>query len=833
MRDTSRNEPLPVLNFRDAIVRATMTQGRMILVAPTGSGKSTQAPAFFLEPSLDVPGKILVLQPRRIAARNLAAWVARSLNTILGGVVGYQVRFESRASADTRLLFQTYGVFFQQLQSNPTLRGISLVILDEFHERTLEADGSLAWLKELQATARPDLKLIVMSATLQAESLVDYMAPASLLEIPGRLYPVSIQHQAPIAHEPVWQQAHRAFRSLLAGGLQGTALIFMPGVGEIRRTVETLGPLAREQRWALYELHGSMEVQAQQRVFNVSPDRPENRIIVATNVAETSLTIPGVTAVIDSGLARVARYDPGRDMNTLYLGRISRQNADQRAGRAGRTGPGVCRRLWSAETEKGMSDTLEPESVRLELTPLVLSVRNLLSHSPATTRPSYERPYLLDWLTPPNPAFWDHADQVLRDLSAVAADGRVTDLGKSLLRFPVHPRLADILLAADRRSVAPLVAAMIAVLENKTGPDKGEPTDLFELGRELYERPDARSFDTAVRDAYRQLLRLVPEGAEGRRVAPDAAEWRMLASQCWLIGYKDRIAVRMGNTQSFLLADGRRGTVAGAPKDLQILLALVLHETGGATQNRQTTIPVYLACEAEWVEALFPEDNTSAAVTVWDAERKKVIAEEQRRFKNLVLQRRPMPAEAADPEQAEYLLVEKLLAKEITLSTLDEEVEQLVYRVHLVAREFPEYGIPKMDAEDWRLLYHELCRGKLSLRELEQVSLTGLIKSYVGRPLMEFIDRAAPTMRVLPSGRKGRFTYFPDAPPELSARLGDFIGLQGKTRICEGRVEVVYAILAPNYRVVQKTDDLTGFWKNTYPEVKKELQRRYPKHPWP
>jgi ATP-dependent helicase HrpB len=809
-----------------------MDRGRLILAAPPGSGKSTQVPQFFLNPETRLAGKILVLQPRRIAARNLALRVSQELGAPLGTVVGYQIRFESNTTPDTRIIFQTYGVFFQHLQTNPHLRGVGLVMLDEFHERTLEADGALAWMREIQSTVRPDIKLVVMSATLETESLVEYLAPAVRLEIPGRRYPVAIKHQTPLIQEPVWQQAYRAFRSLLQQGLRGTVLIFMPGVGEIRRTVETLGPLCREQGWAMDELHGSMAAAEQQRVLNVPPGHSPARVIVSTNVAETSLTIPGVTAVIDSGLARTARYDPDRDMNTLYLGRISLQNARQRTGRAGRTAPGLCLRLWSPETEKGMVDALEPEILRLELTAFVLALRRLAASNSAPSRP-----YLLDWLTPPNAKFWDSAERLLKDLGAIDAAGRVTDLGKSVLRFPLHPRLAVIMLDAVPRGVANVVAAMMAILENNAAPDKNEPIDLFEQGRELSIHPKAKHFDVAIRSAYQQLLNIIesrPRHPRGDVVDTDSVEeLRAITSRCWMTGYKDRLAVRIGDTKSFLLADGRKGTVTGAVKDLNVIIALALHETGGAGQNRQTTIPIYLPGEARWIEALFPEECRWVRVTEWDALRKKVVAEEQLRFKELILQRRPLPAERVDREEAERLLVEKLLAGEIVPATFTEAVEQLVYRVQLVAREFPDYGLPKLDAEDWHLIYQELCRGKVSLSEVEQVSLLGAIKSYVGNMLMDFVDAAAPVARKLPSGKTAKFTYYPDGPPELTARLGDFLGLQGKTRICQGKVEVVYKILAPNYQVVQKTDDLTSFWRNTYPEVKKELQRRYPKHPWP
>lgn len=876
---------LPILAHRQAIVDAVARDRVLILCAPPGTGKSTQVPRYLL----DRPGKILVLQPRRIAARNLALRVAEEMGEAVGGTVGYQVRFEGKSKEDTRILYQTYGVFFQQLLGDPLLEGIGTVLLDEFHERTLEADATLAWLKRLRAHARPDLAMVVMSATLELEGLKAYLAPAPLIEVAAETFPVEISHQPPMTQEPMNLQALRAFKRLLSQGLSGSVLIFMPGQGEIRRTLEAFDPLCRQHGIGLFELHGSMDMEAQQRALRAP--QSGTCVIVSTNVAETSLTIPGITVVIDSGQARIAAYSTQRDMNTLYLGSISLQNARQRAGRAGRTAPGTCIRLWSADRERAMPAALDPEILRVEPTDMVLSLHSLADRFGRINKASgTEGDMLIPWLTPPARPLWDKAEKSLERIGAIlpsggtapgtegggasvtggagvaAADGvpaaggsRITDIGRTLVRFPAHPVLARVLLDAKRAGVGPQAAAMAAVLESQTRRAKGAPADLFALGIDLATDVEARRFDRETRESYKQLLRLldkapavgglpqgdragtVPAGKGGvpstHRLTPQQEEDRLraAATRCWIVPFQDRIAVRADKSLSFLLADGRKGVVESGqvPANISVILALELHETGGANQNRQVGIPMLLPCEPAWVEDAFPGECRWAKVGGWDEARGRVTQEEHLLFRGLALERKTLKDGVLSPEESERLLVDRLVSGEIELPNFDDEAKQWVQRIRLAAKHFPEYGLPKLDEEDWRLIYHEICEGRSSVRDLESASVSRALREYLGDSLASFVDKAAPVSLKLAGGRMGKLTYFENAPPELSARLGDFVGMQGRTSILEGKVEIVYDILAPNYRTVQKTSDLSSFWINTYPEVKKELKRRYPKHPWP
>ncbi len=805
---------LPILAHAAAIRALVADRRRIILSAPPGTGKSTQVPQILLPES----GRAIVLQPRRIAARNLAVRVAQERGEEVGGTVGYQVRFERASQEATRLLYATYGIFWQQLLQDPTVPDVAVVILDEFHERTLEADAVLAWVRTLQRTTRPDLVLVVMSATLDGAPLTSYLE-APLLEVDARLHPVSIEYLPPNPQEPPWTHAVRAFRMLVAQGLDGSVLAFMPGGGEIRRTAENLEPIARSLGWRVLELSGAQSLEDQQRALSL-PAR-ERCVIVATNIAETSLTIPGVVAVIDSGLARQAAYDPYRDLDTLHLGWISRQNAAQRAGRAGRLCPGRCVRLWSRSHETGMPEALAPEIQRLDLSRLALACSAL--------------PEVPEWLTAPDPERWKQAHDRLTGLGAVGSNGRITATGRRLLRFPLPPALARVLAAAQEGAVVTLCAAMIAILEAADRRSISDEGDLYTLGLALVREAKGRRPERDVVETYRQLLRLAyPSRADTDNALAAAepgsaldTERRRAVTGAWLSAFGSRLAFR--RDKAFELADGRKGLVSAGQPASSLLLALELHEVGGIGRNRQVSIPLYLPCEPDWLEA----GVEPVTVCEWDPDRQRVVQTREWRSGGQTVRCEALRAADWDARLAEEMLVEKLLAGEARLEARDEDVEQWILRIRTAARVWPEAKVPVLEAEDWRVVYHEVCAGKASPRDIDKSALLTVLQEYVGWDVWARLEQAAPTRYRLPSGRQARITYFADAPPELSARLGDLIGLQGTMQLFEGRVQVLFDILAPNMRTVQKTHDLSGFWANTYPEIKRELQRRYPKHPWP
>ena len=798
--------PLPIDPARERILQALDDAGALVLTAPTGSGKSTRTPAFLMG---RVKGRILVLEPRRIAARSLAARVAAEDGTALGATVGYQVRFESRCRADTRVVFQTYGVFIAQMLRDPSLSGVGAVLLDEFHERTLECDLALAWLKALKAGRRSDLLLVVMSATLDAGPLADYLPGAARVDVPGRLFPVDVRHQGSDARGAE-EGALKAVQALAREGLDGSVLVFMPGMREIRRALDALGPLCRAQGLALQSLHGSMELSEQQEVL--SPAASTRRVIVATNVAETGLTVPGVTAVVDSGLHRVAAYDAARDLNTLTLARVSLANAAQRAGRAGRTAPGRCVRLWSRTDEMSMPDSLKPEVRRLELSALRLQTAAL--------------PEPVTWLTPPQEAAWSAAGHCLEAVGAVDGAGRVTARGRALIRYPAPPRLASVLEAA--RALGALdyerACAMAAVFEGASERRPGRTADLAELAEGLL-IGSREELPWETNEAFRQLMRLEkPDGGAGPAGALE---------KIWLEAFVGRLAAREGSGAFYRLADGRGVTLADEKSPPTLLLALDVRERVGGGQARQVSVNLYLRVTLETVQDAFPGECAWAKAAEFDDKAGRVVKEERLLFRGLVLARREAPRAKGDRKEAAALWAEKYALGELTHPGFDEKAAQLVVRIALARGLYPDMGFPAMDPDDWKLVYGELCSGKNTLKDIERAALEPHIRSYLGPALEGFLERTLPVGRRLPSGKTGRLTYFAGRPPELAARLGDFLKMTGTLALCEGRLSVLFDILAPNYRTVQKTPDLGSFWKNTYPEVKKELKRRYPKHPWP
>jgi len=802
------NPPLPIAPFRDAIVAELERAGALILTAPTGSGKSTQVPQFLRGRT---EGRILVLEPRRLSARSLAARVASETKTALGTEIGYQVRFDSRCGPKTGVVFQTYGLFIQRLLAEPDLPDVGAVVLDEFHERTLECDLALAWLRTARK-ARPDLKAVVMSATLEGEALARYLPEAARVEVPGRLYPVDIRHSPLAAREGSAEGALNALRDLSREGLNGSVLVFMPGVREIRRALTVLGPYCREQGLDLRALHGSMDLDAQQQVLEPSE---KHRVIVTTNVAETGLTVPGVTMVIDGGQHRVSAFDAARGINTLYVTRISRANAAQRAGRAGRTAPGRCVRLWSRADEASMAESLTPEIARLELSPLFLEAATL--------------PAPVEWLTPPQPAAWAAARSSLLSLGAIDEQGRVTARGRALARWPAPPRVAAVLEAAKALgpSAFERACAMAATFETYGDRPPSSPAELGALADDLtYGGRGELPWETT--EVFRQFKRLGESGANAGADAPKDALLKL-----WVDAFGDRLAAREGDGVFYRLGDGRGATLS-VPKDPPpLILALDARERAGGGQARQAGVSLYLALTPERLEKLFPGECAWTSWSGFDERKQRVVREERLMFRGLALERKETNARKEDKRAAAEIWAEKYATGESRHPGLDEKVEQLVTRIRLARQLYPDLGYPEMSADDWRLIYGEAFHGKNSVKDVERASLLPHVESYLGPALKPHLDRVLPTTKRLPSGKSGRFTYFLPARAELNARLGDFVKMTGTLALCEGRLPVAFDILAPNYRTVQKTNDLSSFWANAYPTVKKELQRRYPKHPWP
>lgn len=827
---------LPVSNHRNEIVAALSSKRCVIVSSPPGSGKSTCVPRFFADHP-DIPGRILVLQPRRLAARHLAAYCARLSGEVVGETVGYQVRFDTAVGPRTRIVFQTYGVFVRQLLDNPSMEGVGMVVLDEFHERTLEADLALAWIRTVRERSRRGPALVVMSATLAGDALARYMGGAPLVEAKGRVFPVEISRQAPKPFEKPEQQAVRCVQMRLQGEPDGSFLIFMPGTAEIRRTTELLEPICRRAALPVFALHSRLGLDEQLGVLDEAAKRPV--VIVSTNVAETSLTIPGVTTVIDCGYERRAAYDPGRRRNTLYQALISRGSATQRAGRAGRTVPGRCIQLWPEQTDAAMPESVAPEIARLELSSTALTALTLCRRAGLAPQSAL----VLDWLTPPEPERWKQAIDTLERLGATRSEHSVPtllDFGDQLARWPTDPLPAAILEASTRAGVSLLSCAAIAIWENEEG--KGVHADVLDAALTLAQDRHDRDISPDVRRAYDALCRMCDrrelerERAElGTATTADRiSRLRRRMCTCWLKLLTERIAVREPDGGRYVLADGT-GVRIETPRALtyttpEAIIALSTLETGGAGRNRTTLAPQFVPLETAWLEEVFADRLTLESECRWDSTSRAVVAEERTMMGTLIVRRESVPGAASDASATADILVDRILGGDIAL--LDDQTRQLAFRIACVARAMPERSIPSLDGDGWRRIYRAHAHGKSSASELEKSDIVPHIMAYAGLSSQD-LDRLAPTRIKLSSGRAGRVAYFESTPPELSARIGDLIGIRGPFTVCQGRVRGVYDILAPNMRTVQKTADLDGFWSRAYPEIRNELRRRYPRHPWP
>jgi ATP-dependent helicase HrpB len=841
---------LPIYELESAIVAAIRAQGRLIVQAPTGSGKTTQIPQMLLRHGLlGERGQAVILQPRRLAARMLAKRVAEEVGTPLGQTVGYQIRLESRVSDATRLRFVTEGILLRQMSFDVTLRGIAAVVFDEFHERHLYGDISLARALQIQQTTRPDLKIIVMSATLDAGALRTYLAPCEVLVSQGRGFPVRIEYlPKPVDFdaEPVWEVAVRECERVAAAA-GGDLLVFMPGAYEINRTLQALQNARALRGFAVFPLHGELSPEAQDRAVARGEGR---KIIVATNVAETSLTIDGVTAVIDAGLARIARFDPNRGINTLLVEKISAASADQRAGRAGRTAPGVAVRLWTErEHEKRPRHEL-PEVKRLDLSEVVLT----LKASGITDVGQFP------WLERPEPKSLERAETLLADLGALAGPNRaITDTGRKMLRFPVHPRYARMFLAAqDRRCVRP-VALMAALTQGRGFLMRGVPKEVEQARENLLGEEHESDFFLLMRawryadqhgysiDACR---RLGIHAQSARQVGPlfeqfleiahaeglDISDHRVDGAEtrkCVLAGFSDQLARRLdAGTLRCELVHGRRGVLAreSAIQQAKLLVAAEISEIGGRGGEVSVLLSLATAVEETWLAELFPDDYRSVQGVVFDEVAKRVVARRERRFRDLVLEAKG--SEEVPLNEAAALLSREVLAGRITIDAWDEAVEQWIVRVNRLAEWFPELEIAPLTEADRATLIEQICYGETSVRGVKGREVMPTLREWLTAEQLAVLDTYLPERLTMANGRRSKIRYEKEGPPVLSARIQELYGVEGRFTLGHGRVPVKIEVLAPNHRPLQVTDDLTSFWRDMYPKIKAEYSRRYPRHEW-
>jgi ATP-dependent helicase HrpB len=841
---------LPIYEIEQAIVTSVQEHGRVIVSAPTGSGKSTQVPQMLLDHGLLGAGQVVILQPRRLATRLLAARVAWERKVELGREVGYQIRFENVSSEATRIRFVTEGVLLRQIVQDPSLKGIAAIIFDEFHERHLYGDITLARALDLQDSQRRDLKILVMSATLDAARLEGYLKPCRVLESQGRTFPVDIQFASSPSYvdkRPVWELAAEAFSDFVSSGGEGDVLAFMPGGFEISQTIEAIRHCDESRGFILLPLHGELPPTDQ----DAAVARYEKRkVVVATNVAETSLTIDGIRCVIDSGLARIPRYDPYRGINTLLIDKISQASADQRAGRAGRTAPGVCMRLWSREEHGHRAVQETPEIKRLDLAEVVLTLKAAGIQDLRKFR----------WLEPPEEHALQHAEELLADLGALKGpDHHISPVGLKMLAFPLHPRYSRMLLAAqDYRCVyqACLVAALTQgrdlLLRNVDRDTARYREDLLgdKASSDFWMLMRAWNYASKNNFQMNACRRLGVHMVTARQVGPLLQQFLEIARRegldaapceipdeallkCILMGFSDRVARRVDSgTLRCDLVHGRRGVLAreSAVQNQPLLVAAEVREVEGKDKAVNTLLSLATAIEEPWLRELFPEDINTTPRVFYDATSKRVYAEEQLRFRDLAIGTRRV--DPPPPEEAARLLSEEVIAGRLILKEWDQGIEQWVLRLNLLSQWCPELALPAIGDQDRRHLIEQICHGAISYKDIKDKPVKPVIRSWLSTAQEELLEKHAPERLTLTNGRTPKVVYETGAPPHIAVRIQELYDVNATPRIAMGRVPVLVHILAPNMRPVQITQDLAGFWREHYPRVKQELQRKYPKHQW-
>ena len=822
--------PLPIDDFLPEICRSVREAGVLALVAEPGAGKTTRVPPALVDSGVLGSGRLIVLQPRRVAARQAARRISAERGQAVGAFAGYRVRFESRTGRETRIEVVTEGILTRMLQSDPGLARAAGVVLDEFHERSLHADLALALLAQVRASLRPDLKLVVMSATLESEAVAEFLG-APVLRVPGRVHPLEIEYSGSDAREPTEKRVARGVRRALARE-GGDVLVFLPGVGEIRRASRELEPVARERDLELLELYGDQRPEVQDRVFTPGARR---RVLLATNVAETSITVPGVDCVVDSGLARSASHDAGRGVDRLELKRISKASAAQRAGRAGRLGPGRVVRLWTEAEETGMREHELPEVRRVDLTGCVLELhvwgeRDLSAFA---------------WFEAPDRAAVVRAEELLVRLGALTpGDLAPTELGRALAGIPAHPRLARILFACFEIGALEQGALFCALLSERDvlrrsphGRESRLPTGPSDLlaRRDLIDgRASSLELDRgaarAVERTRAQLERIAARAFGDAPSAPAPVSDDQLLHAVFT-GFPDRLAVRSraGGSEGRMV--GGTGVVL-APESAvreEPLFCVLECELGRRGERSRARVRQASAVRPEWLEAVPGEALHLEEDTRLEGQR--VVRVRRKLYEDLLLEE----VELGRPDEAPAtrLLLEAARREGGRALGRTPAALSLLARVRSLAAWMSELDLPPLEDADLIDLIEPWCAGKTRLAELRSIPLVDVVRSHLSREQLRALETHAPETLTMPSGTRRRLAYDPPNPPVLAVRLQELFGLRTTPTVAAGRVPVLLHLLGPNMRVVQITQDLESFWNNTYPEVRKDLRGRYPKHSWP
>jgi ATP-dependent helicase HrpB len=803
-------EPLPIEPVLPALRDALRRPGVAVLQAPPGAGKTTRVPLALLDAEWLGGRRILLLEPRRLAARAAAHRMAGTLGEAVGETVGFRIRHETVVGARTRIEVVTEGILTRMLESDPALESAGLVIFDEFHERSLHADLGLALTLQSRAIVRPDLRVLVMSATLDGQALAGLLGGAPIVTSRGTQYPVETRYRAPRAGARLESSVAAAVREAMAD--EGDVLAFLPGTGEIRRTEQLLADLPAD----VLPLHGSLPRERQDQVFRPSPPG-RRKVVLATSIAETSLTIDGVRVVVDGGRSRVPRYSPRTGMTRLATVRVSLASADQRRGRAGRQGPGVCYRLWSSAEEMTFVPRSAPEILEADLAPLSLALAAAGVSDPAH----------LAWLDPPPQGAVAEARRLLVELEALDRDHRITAHGRRLSRYALHPRLAHMVVRGGELGAGDLPCELAALLAER---------DLLRVqgtaDADLSVRLDLLRGTTIRSDVDREALRQARREARSCKAAGQATT-RADGPGPGLVlalAYPDRIGRRRpGAPGRFLLRNGQ-----GAWMEPQALAAedfIVAAELDGSP--RESRIYLALALLESELLAHFADDVADEEVVAWDPATASVVAQRRRRLGAIVLEDAPLPH--PDPERARQAFLEgvrRIGVQRLPWSAAASGTRSRLAFMHRLDPVWPDVSDDALTMTMERWLGPEIV-GVRSIKDLEHKDLGSALLNLVAWNRRAELDEWAPTHVQVPSGSRIKVDYGDPTSPVLAVKLQELFGQTETPRVGGGRVPLTLHLLSPAGRPVQVTRDLAGFWRTAYFDIRKDLKGRYPKHPWP
>jgi len=842
---------LPIWKIHADILRTLHAGKRLVLVAPTGSGKTTQVPQMLLDAGIAGGKMLVVLQPRRVAARSVAARVAWERGGKLGAEVGYQIRFDDHTSVGTRICFVTEGILLRWLQDDRTLSNIGAVIFDEFHERNLLSDVALALVKNLQQTQRPELVMLVMSATLDAEPVAAYLQPCPILLSEGQSHPVTVGYLTLPDPRAITAQAAETVARILHSDAPGDILVFMPGRGEINGTLDALRGLKTHERVACIPLHGELEPQEQDRAFAPNALR---KIIVATNVAETSITIDGIRHVVDSGVARVARYDAERGIGTLLLEPISRASADQRKGRAGRTAPGTCHRLWTVIGHQTREERNTPEIQRSDLAEVVLLLHSLGIPQAAT----------FDWLDKPDAQAVERAEGLLTMLGALH-QGDLTPIGRQMLRLPMHPRYSRMLIEASQRGCVPdaaLCAALVSGRDLLARLDRDDTqaqaarqmfevsgdSDFFTLMRAYdfakangfsFERCRSYGINAQVARQVEQTCQQILQAAHQQRLydrdaAPaSSANKAESLRRCLMAGFVDQLAKRRDpGKPECALTEHRHGQLVreSVVQDATFFVAANLREAPSRGSTPLTLLSLATSVQPAWIAEMFPQHLSSSVEHLFDATNKRVAAMKLLRYHNLVIEQKSQQRDL-DPVASGRCLAAAYRAGAFELPLMDHRLKQFIARVALIHATLPELEFIPFDETSITDCLARAFTGLSLVKEAQAAPLSAAFHRHLQQGQSAWLDELLPLTIPWSDGRPLKISYL-DGSPEAQVKLQDCFPLKAHPSLCEDRLPLLLSLCTPDGKRLATTTDWPHFLAREWPKLRQAVTNKFPGHVW-